>query len=291
MFKSNSFEKRSDESMDIERFHKDAEKIIDQSQFKEDDFVPPYSQDSVNEDKKKIETIQAQFDKRDFEESKEAKKLADIFEASVMWNGEQSDWFGVNASTTKTSKFDDLTNGVDLVVEFAGVLSGSASYVGLATDVTFKADTTSKFDKIRGRIDDGKLAKVKYFHSNIMNFHGQMSQLPEVVIGANRKAVMELAELRAAKKFKQLGEHPIQIMILHQIEAQLETYGLYAESIGNHQFADVFNSRLSIIQGILEAKKDLVAKTKYEINDLVHSDIIEFMHRWKKTILDERKAA
>lgn len=221
-------------------------------------------------------------------ESDELKKVADIFEALVLWHGEQSDWFGANATTMKTSRYDDYVNGVDAVIEFRGSDPGSASHVGLAADVTFTQDTTAKFDRLRGQIEKGQLPVVKYFHSENMNFHGQLSKLPEVIIGAERKAVLELAELWAERKMDKLAVHPIQIMILTQIEAQLRVFALYAESLKKPDLAKIYRARLAIIENILAQKADLVKKTKFEINDSVHSAIIGFLASWQKTLLEAK---
>lgn len=280
----NSFEHVSDERMDIERFHTAAIEVMERDRVKETDFIEPYGAEMVQSDMQRVESLEGKFDERGTEFSDEMKKIADIFEAIILWNSEQSEWLGPNAVTIKSSKYDDYVNGVDAIVEFQSDGQRSASYVGLGTDITFSQDTTKKFDRLKKQIDDGELAKVKYFHSEFMHLHGQLSKLPEVVVGADKSMVLELAELWAGKKFKALSEHRIQIMMLLQSQEQLKTFALYAESIGKLDIAEVYRSRLIIIENILEQKKELVAKTKYEINDTVHSSIMSFMVRWQKQL-------
>ncbi len=278
----NSFEGASLQSAEIDHFHEKALKVMEADQIQETAFIEPYGEDTISRDVQKVVELEAKFLERETPQSKEQKKVADIFEAIILWNGEQSDWFGPNAMTMKTSRFDDYVNGVDAIVEFQGNEVGTASYVGLATDITFSTDTTTKFDRLRGQIDRGELAKVKYFHSEHMSMHGQLSNLPEVVVGADRKMVLELAEMWAEKRFQELAEHRMQIMMLLQIQEQLITFAQYAESIQRADIADVFRSRLKIIEGILNDKKDIVLKTKYDINDDVHSGIMSYLARWQK---------
>lgn len=280
----NSFEKFSDESLSIDHYYKKAHEIMERDRVKETDFIEPYGEAMVESDMKRVADLEGKFDERGTEFNDEMKKIADIFEAVILWNGEQSEWLGPNATTVKSSKYDDYVNGVDAIVEFRNEDQRSASYVGLATDITFSQDSGKKFDCIKKQIDDGELAKVKYFHSEVMNIHGQLSKLPEVVIGADKAMVLEIAELWAEKKFKELGEHRMQIMMLLQMEAQLRAFASYAERIGRNDLAEIYRSRLEIIEKILEEKKDIVAKTKYDINDTVHSSIMSYIARWRKEL-------
>jgi len=282
-----SFESMSLESVDVDRMHLRAGKILDQDRVDENDFIEPYGQATIDADLAEVERLESLFNARDTRESKEQKKVADIFEAIVLWNGEQSNWLGENAVTVKTSRYDDYVNGVDAVIEFQGNEPRMASYLGIAADVTFSTDTTKKFDRLKNQIDKGELAKVKYFHSEHMNIHGQLSKLPAVILGMDKSTVLELAELQAEKKFKELGSHRAQIMMLEQMRAQFTTYSKYADRIGKQDLGDIYRDRLKIVEGLLEEKSDLANKVKYEINDEVHSSIMSFMKRWEMSMLLE----
>lgn len=285
----NLFEENSLRSIDIDSFHRNALKTMEQWKFDESKFNPPYSKDAIDADKLKAQELENTFQARLTPEQRELKKIADIFEALLLWHGEQSEWLGRSVATMKTSRYDDYVNGIDAVVEFQEVAPGTASYVGLATDVTFSEDTTNKFDRIFSHIDGEKLGVVKYFHSRHMNFHGQLSKIPEVVIGIEKGTVLELAELWAEKRFKELAEHPVQIMILTQIREQLATFALYAEGINKPELAVIFRSRLRIIDNILAEKAGLVEKTKYELNDKVYFSIMAFLVRKQKILTDAKR--
>jgi len=283
----NSFENMSLQSVDIDRMHISAEKILEQDRVRENNFIEPYGQAAVEADLAEVERLESLFKSKDTKDGVEQKKVADIFEASVLWNGEQSNWLGENAVTIKTSRYDDYVNGVDAVIEFQGTEPRMASYLGIAADVTFSTDTTKKFDRLKSQIDKGELAKVKYFHSEHMNIHGQLSKLPAVILGMDKSMVLELAELQAEKKFKELGSHRAQIMILEQIKAQFTTYSKYADSIGKQDLGDIYRDRLKIVEGLLTEKADLATQVKYEINDDVHFSIMSFMKRWEKELSDK----
>jgi hypothetical protein len=285
-----SFENASLERADLERMHEKALDVIEESRIKEEDFVNYHGEIDVEKDLKEVARREGEFSKGETRESNEMKKVADIFEALVLQHGELSNWFGENATTVKTSKFDDYVNGVDLLVEFGGE-DDETTHLGLAADVTFMSDTTKKFDRIRRQIDEGGLAEVRYFHSDSLDTYEVLSKLPEVIIGAEKRTVMELAELWAERQNKELAEHRIQIMILEQMKGQLETFSMYAESIGKDEVAVIYRERLAIVEKILEEKKLLAGKVKYELNsDNVHASIMSFLTRWRQGMITEKAA-
>jgi hypothetical protein len=270
-----SFERHSDESLDIDLIHKKAESIISNKRISEKDFIEPYGESNVMADLARVTEIESKF------VAKETDKISDIFEALVVWNGEQSNWLGENAVTIQTSRYDDVINGVDAVIEFQGREPRTASYLGLAADVTFSMSAVDKFDKLRGQIENGELSKVKYFHSSHMSLHGQLSNLPEVVIGVEGRMVLELGELWLERQHGVLAEHKVQIMLLKQIREQLITFAMYAESLGKDDIANIYKERLLIIEDILNKKADLVKRFEFEMDDSVHNSIMNYMKRWQ----------
>jgi len=290
-----SFEKEALENADLERIHKKALEALDRSKFQEENFIDPigpYSKDAVERDLQLVEKREESFKARETAESRANKQLADIFEAIVLEHGELSEWFGENAVTFKTSNYDDYENGVDTIIEFQDPDTRSASYLGLAADITFTGDLTKKFDNLKKQIENGRLARVKYFHSEHMNIHGQLSKLPEVIIGAHRNTVLELAEHWIAGENKQLASHKIQIMILRQMSDQLKTFALYSESINQNEAAKIYAERLAVVNEILDQKQALNIKLGYEVNeDPVHFEMMMFLTRWRDSMEDAKEIA
>lgn len=286
-----SFESRSLEKLDQEKIYQKARNLIDELRVHEEDLRDLYG-DVVTQDIQKVKRIEDGFARNDSQENVEAKRLADLFEALVLDLGELSDWFGENAFTIKTSLYDDYVNGVDMVIEFRGGEEESATYLGVAADVTFSSNATEKFEKIRGHIDNGELGKVKYFSSEHMETQGELTKLPEVVIGVSKKTVMELSELWITRNQKEMAKHYAQLMILKQMREQLETFSLYSESIGKTDLSALFKERLAIIDGILATKKEIERESGWNITlDTVHTDIMKFLNSWKQSIAREENVA
>lgn len=278
---SPSFERQSLESADIDLIYMKAEKVVQRSIIHEDEFAQAYGEEAVTRDLLSVMNKEEDFNKKRSPFEAEQKKVADIFEALMLEHGELSDWFGSNATTIKTGKFDDFENGVDLMVEFNNEDEG-ISHLGMAADVTFTSDTTKKFDRLRSQIDAGTLARVKYFKTED---GAGLDHLPEVIIGADKKTVMQLAELWTERKNKELATHKIQIMILHQIRAQLDVFAKYARSIRNEEVAKIYEERSVVINQILSQKKVIEQNVKYELmDDSVHTSIMSFLSAWNKSL-------
>ncbi len=258
---------------------------IFENRFKEKDFKGrPYSDADVDIDLAKVAELKQKHRGNETSQSRELKKVADLFEALVLYSAEVAKWFGQSASATKTSEFDDFVNRVDMVVEFRE--GRSPSHLGLAADVTFSSDPqviSKKFDFLRTQIRSGSLAKVKYFHSDFNHFDGQLSKIPEVVIGVSGKMVSELEHLWASGRNNDLTSHRAGVMILRQIEAQLTTFVSYANSIGQPEVARICGDRLQDIKGILAEKAELVAKVEAtKADDPVHEEIMKFAKNWSR---------
>ncbi|MDP1689998.1 MAG: hypothetical protein Q8L52_02230 [bacterium] len=182
--------------------------------------------------------------------------FADILEAIAFEHGELSEWFGPTSKVIKTSRYDDYFNRVDLVVETEAA-DQEYSHLALGMDVTFGGDLHKKFAGIRAKIDQGRLGQVKYFLSDRPDkiFAGPLHNIPEVVVGVEIDRVRELALLWMNKKNKQLGEHPVQRMILREIALQLKTFAAYARHIGKDDLAVILETELQTVEALMKEKR------------------------------------
>ncbi|MDD2758508.1 MAG: hypothetical protein PHD72_04035 [Patescibacteria group bacterium] len=172
---------------------------------------------------------------------KEAKKnielISQAMEMVLAWCGETGGWFGKNAAAIRTGKYDQLINGVDLVIEFAPNNEEEESRC-LALSIAITAvENTAGLDEIMEKnlekIKTGKLAQVKYFESPATGEKRQIENVIPVAIALDGERAIEfinkysqkiLNKKAAAEDGKQVGADPIQIMFLEQILAQLKAY-------------------------------------------------------------------
>ena len=77
-----------------------------------------YGDAEIARDTAQVKRIEQQIVNQASSRSKENTDLAVVLEAMFYEHSEQSYWLGENASTVLTSRFDDLINGIDTVVEF-----------------------------------------------------------------------------------------------------------------------------------------------------------------------------
>src|SRR3989344_6211954 len=109
-----NFESKIFEKIEITGIYEKATKEIEIDRINPDDFIDLYD---TEKDKKYVAEMEQKFAKNSSPDKQESLKLATIFEAIVHQHAELSDWLGPNASTIKTSKYDDIKNGVDSIVE------------------------------------------------------------------------------------------------------------------------------------------------------------------------------
>lgn len=266
-----------------------------------------YRESVVKHDTTLVAALEAEFKKEMALDPEHALavKRGELCEAIVATQIEESNWMGSNAEVTIPSRYDDIVNGIDIIVGFDE--EEMHSHLGLAVDVTESTrGVERKFHKIRESIENGELSQVKYFDSDY--FHGALRQVPRVTIGADRTALREVADLllyfKMRKKrpvdtqtvskeiagslttrFKEVREkletHHLQFQILLEIVAQLEVFREYAEKENKEKPAASYEKVLAIAKRILKEKRGMIGEAKYrEIevriqDDVVHRMIIE----------------
>ena len=236
------------------------------------EFTDLYGKNNIEKDKRYVSEMEAIF-KADRSTLEFLKKTATIFEAIVNECGESCNWFGPDAIMIKTTRYDDIENNTDEIVEFEEG-ENSASWLALAIDVTFSQKLDKKFDAIYEEIDNGSMAIIKYFKSERMNIRGEMSMIPHVVIGADLDTVNELMRLWNEKKNNTLSGHFIQFQILEEVLIQCESFAKYAEAIGKNNVCDAYKKSAETIRKIIEEKKKTVNDTG--VRDKVHAAIAEY---------------
>lgn len=262
----NSIEEGIDQKDTLEAAYKKALSISNFIDIK--DFSDLYGNDQVEADLNQISKLEEKFGEAD-----QAKQLASILEAIIFEHGEQSYWFGENASTIKTSRFDDIINGVDAIVEFDE--KTHPAHLALAIDATFSEIVTDKFKNLKTKIDQGKLAVVKYFQSERISFRGEMSNIPFIVVTANVKTVKELSNLWINKDNEALAKHWIQFQLLEEMEKQCVVLSQYANSIGQDRLAEKYKTISKLVQQIVIERRKKVTDTGERDQNLysVQSDL------------------
>ncbi|KKU91694.1 MAG: hypothetical protein UY23_C0001G0300 [Candidatus Jorgensenbacteria bacterium GW2011_GWA1_48_11] len=271
------------ERADLEIALKKARGVLAAAAIRETDFTDLYDAARIKHDIDNANSREAGFRANQAPESREMKMLADVFEAIVIEQGELNDWFGPNAFTRKTSRYDDYENGIDAIVEFEK--PQEATHLGLGIDVTFTADTSKKFGRITDQIKAGRLPRIKYFSSERLHIRGELRNVPAVIIGASRKTIQELIPVWMERDNKELARHKIQFMILEEIKIQLEAFKAYALKNGKTDVANRYREALEIVKAILAGK----AAFRKEISDdelktdPVFFSIQDYIQRWRKS--------
>lgn len=155
-----------------------------------------------------------------------AEIIGPVFEAAFLDIGQNGKWFGEKSELVRASKYDDIKNGVDTIATIIAP-DDSARHLAIASDLTFSYPKASeKFSRIVNSVYGGKLAEIKYFHSELLNFTGKLSHVPRTVIGLEAKNLNQM--LVHWIREPELAQLQYGSVILQQIAAQCDALSLVA---------------------------------------------------------------
>jgi hypothetical protein len=197
--------------------------------------------DSVDHDHAYVEKRHAAFKETEHKQviygltEGEVRKLAEILEYQIIRGINIGGWIPL-CKAHKTCEYDDIANGVDLVLEHRNLQEDQTGYIGMGIDVSFSHNLTKKFQRIKDEIDayDGKahrLGRVKYFESKRMGFRGELSGMPRVVAALDTGIIEDLAR----QKNDRIGEHMARHEMILEMEHQLAVFADYAARTEKHE--------------------------------------------------------
>ncbi|MCL5016005.1 MAG: hypothetical protein M1312_00080 [Patescibacteria group bacterium] len=254
-----SVEREVDEEAKDKEAYGKAVEALDKDAIKERGFADLYGEENVQRDLARVEAAEADFKQTETPQSKLLKQYSTIFEWIVNQRVELSDYFGPNAFTKRASRYDDIVNGVDTILEFRNdpEQSKKASYLTLGIDDTFSTNQDvqeKKLRRIQERITRGELARVKYFSSDYLNFRGELKNVPLIILGSELKTVAELRDLMLSGDNSGLDAHPIQNLLLHEARVQIEAFSRYANGVGRGNLAEIYGNSGHIIEEVIAQK-------------------------------------
>lgn len=243
------------------------------------DFYGIRNKEELEKDETEVLRLKKIFAENQTEDLEEAQKFGTIFEALIHHHGEMSNWFGENSHTIKTSDYDDYINGIDEILE-TNKEDQEVSHLALAIDATTNYTTYEKLKSIWENLKNGHLTDVKYFKSENSD-KTELHKVPKVVVTSSNKKIREIMSLWNNNKNMEIAEHPIQFDILDQIKTQLEIYKDWALK-NNLDLVSIFEERLSLVNEILEDKKEL--RQKLDREGKFEGDILTSSKYIKKNI-------
>ncbi|MBP7845928.1 MAG: hypothetical protein KA007_00650 [Candidatus Pacebacteria bacterium] len=262
-----------------------AKKKIEVYRPKPEDFRDLYGEE-VDKDLARVQELENSWEEgnsklTDFERerSEKNKKIANITEGIVI-DQLSGKWLQNKGVCMPTSKFDDYTQGIDMVVEFPKD-DVPNEYMGIGMDVTFSNDSTNLEAKlsriIKQNIKANALSEVKYFDTE--EIKGKIS-VPRIAIAINEEYVKQLFSLEDKNQKEKIADHNVQLIFLYQIQQQCSTFCKLAHARGAKEvskaYLDVFNQ----ISAIMEEKAEEYEKNPDVLmNDVASNTIYNFCHK------------
>lgn len=235
---------------DVRWLYGEASTFFEKNAIQPDDFRDLYDPAMIDRDEKTVARL-----KQGWNELDPMRAYAEALEYITYRQIKDHALLGADDDVIKTSEFDDIVNGTDLVVEFGETEAGTIDRLGLAIDVTFGTETLSKkFDRIKEQIGKGSLGEIKYFQSEKYGIRGQLTKVPRVVVGIEKRRIEEAAAILRNGADDAFVNHPMQRAFLHETSVQLRTYAQYAERVGQPDVAAVYRRELAIIQSVVQKR-------------------------------------
>ncbi len=265
-----------------------------------DDKRTGFSREDIQRDIEATSKMEERFKKdwdylseKDIQRIKEGKKKSEALEVIIIDKGEKLGWFGCNARLSRTSKFDDIFNGVDGIVEFD---KQEDNPYGIALEIDASMNPDKKVikrkiarntDKVLGR---GKPIEIKYFQSKITGEKKKLTFVVPVIVGTEGNNANRLIQLfadierlkksekneEARKKLEEAKNDPAQIIFLRETKIQLEMYVSSLEKEGGLKqlYKKEVEKLAEIINNILNSKNHINSE-RLE-SDRVYNLIKEF---------------
>lgn len=285
------FDAKIDRSLQRDEIDKNSEIILKNStkkRIQENDFRDIFGAEDVAADKKLVARLEEKFHEQiehlspqERENIKYGEKLGRVLEIIIAEEGEKYGWFGPDALTQPTSRYDDTVNNADLIVEFGSSFPPTKNEaprrVALSVDASRNQDFTVISQKFQRNIDklthqNGKTTpEIKYYESPLNpNIKGPLEIVIPLVVGLEEKnanelinlvaplktlpqtaikypALRENAELKIKQLEERLADHPAQAVFYRQMRTQLNYYLKILNRQPNEQSKDYIREIQSIL--------------------------------------------
>jgi len=260
-----------------------AQEIKRENTPKLDSFGKVYDKQAIELDKETEKYADQVREKNDDSDPylKKMNEKADIFEALLYEQIEMSEWLGPNITTSLGSRYDDYENKADLIIRYDDPDHGSEP-IFLSLDITTDSEIGKKIEGIQSKIISNKLARVKYYKSELDGYKGPLEQIPNLVVRVAARHLDKLPDLWVNTP-KKLIKHELQIIILSQIVEQLRSFEDYSYYLHKEKSPNILQRALSHFEKVLEQKKasgDFPEDVMADVNDdYGHRDIISELRK------------
>lgn len=161
------------------------------SAIKPEDFSDLYDKEALKKDLDYVQNMEEIFKDKQNSETAGFERRGELLEALLAEGIKSGKWLGADTIPIIPSRYDDIWNKIDLILEMVG--KEGFSHLALNIDITSSPKSAEdKLTAIRGKILLGELSQVKYFRSNRANIRGTLESIPKVIIGIDPKHIREL---------------------------------------------------------------------------------------------------
>jgi hypothetical protein len=252
----------------------------DSKRIKPSDFEGFISKDEIAADKDLVGRIyhgfvynkEKYYSEIEISRSSDSKKISDTVETLLGSQSYLQNWFGEPLTFIRTTEYDDLVHGTDLVAEYE--INDKKIYLAIDNTTSCSdTDITNKFKRnIERLLTDG--AHIKYFASedgskksitdaiplvigvDPKNSKEIISRYAQIIKLSQKNDISDLTRKTLTTLKREFALIPAQMVFLNEIEIQLVMYREILKSKNSKKYSDKFNQINNMIEIISEVKSD-----------------------------------
>lgn len=267
-----------------------ADKLVGESNLRPsfDDFMKRFPGDraEIKAEQIKVRNKQVESERLATPEQIEAKWWAYLMEIMLHEFGQTHNWFGQESRTYLSAEGDDWLRWIDARVEFtADKDNKEVVQSDCVLDFTFSDGfLAKKFENSIGRSYVWP-ATMKYYWSELESETGAgrvREGIPPAIIGLSFRNVKWLADLWVKGNGVALENHPAQIAILKQMEANMELFRDQARKLGQEDFAQRCEDVCERVNKLLTEKEPKIFAEDEDFYDPIAEAVLAKIKQLRK---------
>ena len=235
-----------------------------------------YDRESIRKDEEYVASIEEKFRLENNPEKAASLRRGELLEALIDEAIKKARWMGPDTTTINTSRYDDIRNGIDMILELIG--REGFSHLALSIDMTSSSKQAAiKLGNIKNNILGGNLPDIKYFHSQRAGIKGGYEKIPKLIIGVDPDSIRDLCltrleihtfhsglknpknnseslqrSLRDKKNasLEKFAKSIVRFIIIREMEMQLIKYEQFARKNNKIEVAEKYRSAYETLQRI-----------------------------------------
>ncbi|MCX6714217.1 MAG: hypothetical protein NTX72_00180 [Candidatus Uhrbacteria bacterium] len=226
-------------------------------------FTSVYGKADVARDLRDVEDRKRKFTFKKDPVSEAGQRRGNVLEAILTEQIDLNQWFGEGVVTQHTSDFDDVFQGVDMIIKFPeGEGTQPPPLLVDFTTTSSKDILLDKLSYIARDVRSGNLGKIKYDQSPDGKPLGALHRVPKILLVLDPLRLTDLARTWVQGKQRTLEKHPVRALLLYEISTQLESQMKLAARFKQQSTLDILAKSYEWVSQYIRDEKIVLPEEK-----------------------------